>query len=375
MIRISSAPMKRNAMRVLSWLGCFATIALLGLTHGCSTSSGSNNNNNNGGNGSPTTRVLQSTMSTNVGQTGRLTLNAFSNGFVTGSFRFVPNAGGSAVTFVLNGNFNTTTLAFSITGQAKVNGTNTTITVSGTLPSSNAGGTAQITFNGSTYQGSFNTASDVGQGQMVVSEVATPTNANTGNLTFGHITASLSAVTSGQQVAYEARIGSGNTSRVLNIIIASTANGGFATGQTFPIHYTTVPGSYATTIVYGEQGTFATGYVRSWVARSGTVIIDSVSQSSISMHLINARFEPFTEVAGNPATGSFTVNYHGATTNGTGGGNGGNGGGSGGGNSLSKVLLANIPMSASQNGVLNLNVLKDNTLSGTFRFTDVEISI
>lgn len=368
MLRFSSKLMTRDSLQHLRWLVCVGTLCLLGFTGGCTTDGKTIFSGGGGGNPTfpvlPTTRVVQSTLTVSNGQTGNLTLNLFPNGTLSGSIRFTPSVGAPPVTIVLNGTYNTTTLSFNATGTGTVSGVSTSITVSGTLPpDSGTGGNASMNLNGNTFQGNFAGLPNVIQGQMLFSNLATPSNANTSDTTFGNITATLGVASPGQELKYEARLTNGNTSRVLNVILRTASSNGIALGATFPINYTGQAGAYSTTIVYGEQGTFQSGFARSWVARSGTLVIDNIFEDRISVRLYNARFEPFTEVAGNPAQGSFTVNYKGETTS-----TGGGGGGGGGTQFAGRVLLANIPMGGTQNGILNMNVQGDGGISGTFRF-------
>ncbi|GDX40376.1 hypothetical protein LBMAG21_06680 [Armatimonadota bacterium] len=335
---------------------------------GCSVGGGSSNAVAN--NPSVTSRTAVSSFTLTNGSISRLTLNIFSNNTLTGSV-ILDEAGTRAeITILLKGTYDSAS-NFTASGQGIVNGTQTTITITGKLPpaNNNTGGSAVLNVNGKKFNGTFNAPPVQNVFSLDFSNISGTPNANTSTGTLSNVSTLLSAENPGRRFDSEAKLTSTNSSRVVNVILRSADPGLIATGSVFPISFTTQPAPFTTTIVYGEEGSFTTGFVRSWVARSGTLIIDNIaSDGTMAYRLINARMTPFTEVAGNPAKGSFTINYSGHTNI----NNGNTGGGGGGGGAQSaftgKVLVSSFNLNNSQKGTLNLNVQGDGGITGTLRF-------
>ncbi len=362
---------------------CLAAGLILAL-NGCTISGGTTNF------GIPvvTNRTAISNFTLSDGSLSRLTLNIFSNNTLTGSVLFDDAGTKALVTILLTGTYDSGG-NYTAGGTGMVNGTSTTITITGKLPpDSGVGGSVNLKVNAKTFTGSFTSLNTQNVFNIAFTEISGTTNANTSSTTFSNVTTLLSATNPGKRLDAEAKTTSSNNSRVLHVILNLGDPNALASGAVFPIFYTGQSGTYTITAVYGEEGTFATGFARVWVARGGTLIIDSVqNDGTITYRLINARMTPFTEINGNPATGSFTVNYTGRTninngntggggTGGGGNGGGGNGGGGTGGGGTGgiqsaftgQVLLSNFNLNNSQKGNLNLNVQGDGGITGTLRF-------
>ncbi len=353
---------KVRALRLLLG-GCLLIVALAGCSVGGDTIGG-------GSNAAVTSRTTLSSFTLPNGTVSLLTLAIFSNKTLTGSVTLTDAATGAVSTILIKGTYKADG-TYTATGQGVVNGVTTPVTITGTIPpaNSNTGGSATLTVNGKTSTGTFNPPPTQDVFSLAFSTLSGTTNANTSAGVLNNVTTLLSAANPGLEFNSAATPTSKDSSRVIDVILRAGDPNLIAAGSVFPITYTTQATGYTTTIVYGEGGSFATGFARSWVARSGALIIDSIASDGVmSYRLVNARMTPFTEVAGNPATGSFTVNYSGRTNINNGGGSGGGGGGATQSAFTGQVLVSAFNLNSSQKGVLNLNVQSDGGITGTLRF-------
>lgn len=352
--------------------GCCLAVALAGCTVGGGTSNFA----------APviTSRTAVSSFTLSNGSLSRLTLNIFSNNTLTGSVVLDEAGTRAEVTILLTGTYDSSN-NFTASGRGVVNGIETPVTITGKLPNANtnSGGSAMLSVNGKSFSGTFNAPPAQNMFALSFTDVSGTTNARTTPATLSNVNILLSAENPGRRFTAEAKQTSSDNSRVLHVILRVGDPNLIAKGSVFPISFTTQPSGFTTTIVYGEEGSFASGFVRAWAGRGGTLVIDDIaSDGTMAYHLVNARMTPFTEVAGNPATGSFTINYSGRTninnggSGGTGGtgGTGGNGGNGGGVQSAftGQVLTSVFNLNNSQKGVLNLNVQSGGAITGTLRF-------
>ena len=118
----------------------------------------------------------------------------------------------------------------------------------------------------------------------------------------------------GEQLNLDARPVLNSTSRAISIYLRTALSGKIVAGAVFPITFTQTSAPVIVQVIYGELGNSSSGFQRMWVARSGSLAIDSIVGGVITARLINCQMSPLTEVTPNAAQGTFTLNFQGKTT-------------------------------------------------------------
>ena len=277
-------------MKTQNLLGALLLASLL---TGCGGSDSSSSTAAN-----PFAGAYNGTATLDAGRTGTLTASVSSTGALTGTFAVT-----AAPTATPGKNFSFNVGTFTLTGTVDASGTlNATgtdpiggaFTITGTL-SRTGNGTYTITAGGDSYNGTISVSAGGGSGNLTISNAS---GANLSNTAPWSGTPFLLISEAGGLTAVLAIPSQTDNSRSLNMMLESRAT----SGNDYPIDITNLN---SVTIFTYTEGIGANP--KTWVANGGTFKLISKSAGKIKFQLINATFAPSAE-AGNPATGTFTLN-------------------------------------------------------------------
>ena len=232
-----------------------------------------------------------------AGRTGTLTASVSSTGALTGTF-----AVAAAPTATPGKNFSFSIGTFNLTGTVDASGTlNATgtdpiggaFTITGTL-SRTGNGSYTITAGGDSYNGTISVSAGGGSGNLTISNVS-GSNVNTAAWSG---TPFLLISEAGGLSAVLAIPSQTDNTRNLNMLLEARAT----SGTDYPIDSSNLN---SVTIFTYTDGIGANA--KTWIANGGTFRLISKSAGKIKLQLVNATFAP-SAAAGNPATGTFTLN-------------------------------------------------------------------